>query len=90
MLATRYWQRGTGSEVLDGGGGGGDRQCLLPMNSVAVHGNPCHPWMVYAIGGRKSRRDVWRVPWEFLPSMDGRDFHGWQDSTDGMHHSLGA
>ncbi len=25
------------------------------MNSVAVHGNPCHLWMEYAIGG--SNRD---------------------------------
>ena len=28
---------------------------VLSMNGVAVHGNPCHPWMEYAIGGRKSR-----------------------------------
>ena len=25
----------------------------------------------YATGGGKSRRDVWKVRWEFLPSMDG-------------------
>ena len=52
-------QRGADSEVLDsdgssGGGGsssGGEKKCLLSMNGVAVHGNPCYPWMEYAIGG---------------------------------------
>ena len=34
--------------------------------------NPCHLWMECAISGRMSRQDVWKVQWEFLPSMDGR------------------
>ena len=89
-------QRGANSEVLSiggssGGGGigsgsGGEKKWLVSMNGVAVHGNPCHSWMEYAIGGGKSRRDLWRVRWEFLPSMDGRNVHEWQDSTNGMHH----
>ena len=50
------------SEVLGcGGGGGGDRYCLLSMNGIAIHG-----WNML-MGGRD----------EMYGRCDGSSFHLW-------------
>ena len=72
------------------------QECRVNAMLHAIGGLPrpwmlaFHPWRSLPCmdGGNfhrtlhESRRDFYHQ-WH-IPSIDGRDFHGWQDSTDGM------